>query len=147
MIILDTNVLVAGLRSTQGCSRRILHAVFEQRLKVGASPTLFLEYEAVLLRPENLVACRLNRTEIIELLNALAGILMPIDVNFLWRPQLRDPADEMVLEAAVNGCATALVTWNTRDFMPAANKFELRVMRPDDFWAEFMKSGFERSKK
>jgi predicted nucleic acid-binding protein len=82
----------------------------------------------------------------IELLNALAGILTPVDINFLWRLQLRDPADEMVLETAVNGRTSALVTWNTRDFLPAANKFELRIMRPDDFWAEFMNTGFERSK-
>lgn len=134
------------LRSTQGCSRRILQAVFEQNLNVCASTALLLEYEAVLLRPENLVACRLNRAEMIELLNALAGILTPVDINFLWRPQLRDPADEMVLETAVNGRTSALVTWNTRDFLPAANKFELRIMRPDDFWAEFMNTGFERSK-
>ena len=144
MIVLDTNVLVAGLRSSQGCSRRILQATLEQNLKVGASPALFLEYEAVLTREENLAACRLNRTEMIEFLDALAGILMPVDLNFLWRPQLRDPADEMVLETAVNGQAETLVTWNTRDFLPAANKFELRVMRPDDFWTAFH-AGLERS--
>ena len=146
MIVMDTNVLVAGLRSSQGCSRRILQAVFEQNLRVGASPALFFEYEAVLMRPENLAACRLSSAEMMELLDALAGILIPVDINFLWRPQLRDPADEMVLETAANGQASTLVTWNVRDFLPAANKFELHIMRPDDFWAEFMQTGFERSK-
>ncbi len=46
----------------------------------------------------------------------------------------------------LNGQASTLVTWNVRDFLPAANKFELHIMRPDDFWAEFMQTGFERSK-
>lgn len=146
MLILDTNVLVAGLRSSQGCSRRILQAVLEQKLKVGASPALFFEYEAVLTRSENLVACRLSQPEMIELLDALAGIVTPVELSFLWRPQLRDPADEMVLETAVNGQASALVTWNMRDFLPAANKFGLRILRPDIFWDEFMNTDFERSK-
>lgn len=146
MIILDTNVLVAGLRSLSGCSRRILQAMLEQELKVGASPVLFLEYEAVLTRPDNLTAFNLNQTEVMALLDAVAGILMPVEIHYLWRPQLRDPADEMVLETAVNGQANALVTWNMRDFLPAASKFELRIMRPDIFWDEFMQTGFERSK-
>lgn len=63
----------------------------------------------------------------------LAGRLSPIDISFLWRPQLRDPCDEMVLEAAANGSASHLITWNTRDFLPAAPRFGIRVETPTEF--------------
>ncbi len=66
----------------------------------------------------------------------LLGVPTAID---LWRPQLHDTADEMVLEAAVNGMATDLVTWNVRDFKPAAHRFGLRVSPPDAFWTAFSK--------
>ena len=69
-------------------------------------------------------------------LTALASACEPVAVCFQWRPQLRDAGDEMVLEAAVNGRADALVTYNVRDFAPAAGRFGLRVLRPGELLAE-----------
>ena len=139
MIVVDTNVLVAGLRSRSGVSRKIIRAMLERRIEFGASPAMFLEYEAVLSRAGQLAAFGLTLDEVREFLDGLALLVTPIGLSFLWRPQLNDPADEMVLEAAVNGMASALVTWNVRDFVPAAGKFGLRVITPGVFWAGFEK--------
>ncbi|MBE0474077.1 hypothetical protein [Rhodoferax sp.] len=66
-------------------------------------------------------------------LDGLACIVEPVEVHFLWRPQLRDPADELVLEAAVNASAHALLTFNMKHFSNAAEQFGLRVMQPGPF--------------
>ncbi len=69
-------------------------------------------------------------------LAALASAAEAVEVNFRWRPQLKDPRDEFVLEAAVNGQADALVTHNARDFQPAAQSFGLRVLLPRELLKE-----------
>jgi putative PIN family toxin of toxin-antitoxin system len=135
MIILDTNVLVAALRSRGGMSRRMLVQVLQSELLAGVSVPLFLEYEAVLQREEQLQAFGLTRDEMNEFLTGLAGVLKPIDISFLWRPQLKDPADEMVLEAAINGQCSHIVTWNVRDFAQAVPRFNLQCVTPADYYA------------
>jgi predicted nucleic acid-binding protein len=69
-------------------------------------------------------------------LAAFASAAEPVELNFLWRPQLRDPADELMLEAAVNGRAEAIVTHNVRDFQPAAGRFGVRILTPGVFLKE-----------
>ena len=64
------------------------------------------------------------------MLNALASVLEPVEVSFLWRPQLKDPADEMLLEAAVNGRADWLVTFNMKHLAEAAARFGINAGRP-----------------
>ena len=134
VIVIDTNVLVAALRSTLGHSRKLLRRVLLDEVLAGVSVPLFLEYEAVLTRSKHLASFGLSMEEVMEFLDGLAARLVPIEVSYLWRPQLRDPADEMVLEAAVNGGASHLVTWNIRDFGPAAY-FGLEVVTPAEFVA------------
>lgn len=133
MIVLDKNVLVATLRSRNGQSRILVRQVVMGERVAGVSVPLFLEYEAVLTRPENLSAFGLSQPEVVAFLDGMAGKLLPIEISFLWRPQLRDPSDEMVLEAAANGSASHLITWNTRDFLPAAPRFGIRVATPAEF--------------
>lgn len=78
----------------------------------------------------------LSSPDIAKLLSALASASEPVDVHFRWRPQLRDPADELVLEAAVNGRADRLVTHNVRDFETAAATFGVEIRRPSQLLKE-----------
>jgi len=129
-MVLDTSVLVAGLRSRLGASNRLLQMVAMGRCVPLVTTAVFLEYEDVLLRPEHRLATGMSEEEVSGFLAALASASEPDEVHFRWRPQLPDPADELILEAAVNGRADAVVTHNVRDFQAASHAFELRVMTP-----------------
>ena len=95
-----------------------------------------MEYEEVLCRPENRLATGMSEQKVEEFLAALASAAEAVEVNFRWRPQLKDPKDELVLEAAVNGHADALVTHNLGDFEPATRLFGVRVLLPRDVLKE-----------
>jgi putative PIN family toxin of toxin-antitoxin system len=115
-LVLDTDVLVAALRSNISASRRLLLGALEYRFELLLSVPLMLEYLAVLTRPEHLAACGLTGGEVDRVLDDLASVARPVRLAFRWRPRLRDPSDDMVLETAVNGNANAIVTFNLRDF-------------------------------
>ena len=129
--MLDTSILVAALRSGTGASRQLLVAALEGRYALVLSVPLVLEYEAVLTRPENLEAANLALEDVRTVLDALCRVGEPTRLEFLWRPALRDPDDDMVLETAVNGQAELLVTLNQRDFSAAERRlFDLSVCTP-----------------
>ena len=130
LIVLDTSVMVAALRTRLGAGNAVLRLVVRRRVVALASPPLFLEYEDVLKRPEHLLAHGLNIEAIDMFLAELAALIEPVDVHFQWRPQSRDPNDEMVLETAINGQADALVTYNVTDFAEAGKRFGILVWRP-----------------
>jgi predicted nucleic acid-binding protein len=117
----------------------LLIGALERRFEVLASVPLIIEYEAVLTRPEHLAASGLTSLQVNELLDAVAKVSVPVHLRFLWRPKLKDPADEMVLETAVNGAADWLVTFNLRHLAEAAQQFGIRVARPQDAWREIRK--------
>jgi len=129
-VVLDTDVIVTALRSLDGGSNAVLREVAHERLTPLVTPALFLEYEAVLKRPEQRLAHGLGLKDIDRFLAAFASTCTAVEVSFQWRPQLTDANDEMVLEAAINGRADALVTHNIRDFARGAERFGLRVMQP-----------------
>ena len=143
IIILDTNVLVAGLRSPGGASAEILRRVLQGKIQAVASVPLFVEYEAVLLRPAHLKSAQVSSKAVRNLLDVLAGAIVPVEVFYLWRPQLKDPSDDMVLEAAVNGQANVIVTFNTGNFLPEVEKFNLRLMKPGDFLKELRNGNYK----
>jgi putative PIN family toxin of toxin-antitoxin system len=131
-IVLDTSVVVAGLRASLGAANAVLRLVAQRRLILLATPPLFLEYEDVLKRPEHRLAHGLAPEQIDDLLAELAALIEPVELHFRWRPQVSDPGDEMVLEVAINGNADAVVTYNVADFAAAADRFGIVVLRPAD---------------
>lgn len=135
--VIDTNVLIAAIRSPAGASARLLHMALTGRMTVLASVPLFVEYESVATRVEHLHAASVRREEVINLLDALASVIVPVEIHYLWRPQLRDPADDMVLEAAVNGRAQTIVSFNAPDFLPATERFGLKVVGPGELLRGF----------
>ena len=131
-LVLDTDVMVAAIRSDAGASRRLLLAVLRREYELLLSVPLLIEYQAVLTRSEHLVAAGLSEGDVGALLDAVAAVATPVRLAFLWRPVLKDPNDEMVLEVAVNGRADRLVTFNRRDFAAAGTRFGIAVSSPGE---------------
>lgn len=129
-VVLDTDVVVAGMRSPRGASAAILRSIRRGEPRLLLSVALALEYEAVCFQAEHRLASGLSEEEVDVFLTAVIAMAEPVTTHFLWRPQLRDPGDEMVLEAAVNGRADALVTFNMRDFGTAPARFGIEVLQP-----------------
>lgn len=100
-LILDTAAMVAAIRSDAGASRRLLLAALERRFTLLASVPLMIEYQAAMTRAEHLKASGLSADDVDVLLDAVAAVVEPVRLAFLWRPAARDPDDDMVLEAAV----------------------------------------------
>jgi predicted nucleic acid-binding protein len=128
--VLDTDAVVAGMRSPSGASAAILRAARQGETTLLLSVALALEYEAICSAAEHQVASGLSGREVDIFINAVIALAEPVQTHFLWRPQLRDPGDEMVLEAAVNGRADALVTFNLRDFGSAPARFGVDLLLP-----------------
>lgn len=131
-LILDTDVIVAAMRSPRGASAAILGEVRLGRVVLALTVALALEYEAVCMRPEHRLAAGLSRPEAVIFVDAVIAMAEPVETHYRWRPQLRDPADEMVLEAAINGEADVLATFNQRDFGDVPRQFGIEVLLPRD---------------
>lgn len=130
---MDTNVLVAGLRSRRGASYRILELVEAGEVTPVLSVPLVLEYEAVLKRQSRLLGLTLE--DIDGLLDDLCVLGERRLVYYLWRPALRDPRDELVLEAAVAAGCLEVVTHNVRDFA-GSEQFGVAVTTPRQWLAK-----------
>ena len=131
-VVFDTSIIVAALRTRNGAANAVLRLVPTGGLVPLATAPLFLEYEEVLKRPEQRLVHGLASEDIEAFLSELAALIEPIEVHFQWRPQMADPSDEMVIEAAINGSAEALVTYNVRDFRSVGERFRIPILRPAD---------------
>jgi putative PIN family toxin of toxin-antitoxin system len=128
--VIDTDVVVAAIRSRKGASAQVIRMALDGRVEIGLSVALALEYEAVVTRKAHLVAGAISEGDAMAIIDTLISVAVPIGSHFRWRPQLRDPNDEMVLEAAVNGGATAIITFNRKDFAPAVSRFGMDLLLP-----------------
>lgn len=124
--------MVAAIRSDAGASRRLLQLGLQRHVTLLVSVPLMIEYQAVMTRPEHLKASGLSVEDVDALLDAVAAIAEPVRLAFLWRPAAQDPDDDMVLEAAVNGRADAIVSFNIRDFSKAVRRFGIEVLMPGE---------------
>jgi len=127
-VVIDTNVVVSALRSRRGCAFQVLKATGGDPFDVAISVPLVLEYEAALREQRGVVFTDSDIQAVLDYL-CLVGHRQP--VFFLWRPQLPDPNDDMVLELAVAAGCRAVVTYKGRDFR-GAERFGVQVWTPQD---------------
>ena len=118
------------MRSPTGASAAIIRKARQGKVALLLSVPLAMEYEAVCVRPEHHLAAGLSEREVRIFIDAVIAIAEPVKIHYLWRPQLRDTSDEMVLETAVNGRANLLITFNVRDYGAAPARFGIEVMTP-----------------
>jgi putative PIN family toxin of toxin-antitoxin system len=126
-VVLDTNVLFAGLWSRVGASFRLLELILSERIRPALSVPLVLEYEMVLKRAA--AELNLEPRDIDAFLDYLCAVGHQQRIHFLWRPALRDPRDELVLELAVAAGCRHIVTHNVKDFA-GADRFGVMALPP-----------------
>lgn len=130
-VILDTSVLVAAARSRNGASFCLLSMLPSKQFEIALSVALYTEWQSVLTRAEHLPpgASAENANDFLRYLASIAHLQ---DVHFLWRPFLRDPDDDMVLECAVASGSQYIITHNVKDFKRAP-KLKVNAIRPAEF--------------
>jgi putative PIN family toxin of toxin-antitoxin system len=129
-VVLDTNVLVAALRSRLGASYRLLQQLGDSRWRPNVTVAMILEYEAILKRD-----CRefgLTEEDIDDVVDAICAQAGLHRLYFLWRPVASDPDDDLVLEAAIASHSDFIITFNQRDFS-GSGRFGIRCLTPRDF--------------
>jgi putative PIN family toxin of toxin-antitoxin system len=129
-IVLDTNVLVSALRSRQGASYQLLMLVGQANFEINLSVPLMLEYEDAAKRLLGQVP--LVESDIDDILDYLSWTANRREVFYLWRPFLKDPKDDMVLELAVSGRCEVIITHNRQDFV-GIEEFGVEVMTQAEF--------------
>jgi predicted nucleic acid-binding protein len=129
--VLDTDVVVAAMRSPTGASAELLRRIDSGAAVMLLNVALALEYEAICTLAEHRLASGLSAAEAGIYVDGLIAMAEPVKAFFRWRPQLRDPGDELVLEAAVNGEADAIVTFN-ESHLREARSFGMEVIRPGE---------------
>ena len=135
--VIDTNVIIGALLHRTGWNRNVIRACMEGRLAPIVGHSLLLEYEDVLSRTALFRKCPLNAGERQQFLEAFLSVCEWVQVYSLWRPNLRDEADNHLLELAVAGGASLIVTKNRADFAEPDLRFPgLRILRPKEVLEE-----------
>jgi putative PIN family toxin of toxin-antitoxin system len=129
-VVIDTNVLVTGLRSRRGSAFRLLSLVGTGQFDIHLSVPLVFEYEAVLLR--ELPHLQVAKDAVETIIDFHCTVATHHPIFFLWRPFLRDPKDDMILELAVKAGCDFIITYNVRDFA-GVEQFGIQVVEPGAF--------------
>ncbi|NJM29019.1 MAG: putative toxin-antitoxin system toxin component, PIN family [Rhizobiales bacterium] len=137
-VVVDTNVFVSAIMSKSGASREVVRWCLKGDIEPLMGNALFNEYEDVAARDELFDVELISRAERGELLDAFFASCRWVAIYYLWRPNLRDEADNHLMELAVAGNASTIITGNKRDFRDSELKFPgIHVQSP----AEFLKEG------
>ena len=129
-VVLATNVIIAALKSRKGASCKLLSLIDSSLFKINLSVSLLLEYEDVLKRKT--IEIPLNNEDIDNILDYLCKIANKREIFYLWRPFLKDPKDDFVLELAVESQSDFIITYNLKDFKEI-EKFGLKAITPREF--------------
>lgn len=130
-IVIDTNVLISALRSQQGASFQLVSLIGASSLfEIDISVPLVLEYEDVAKR--NLKKIGLTQNDVDDIIDYLCSVGNRRQIYFLWRPSLKDPKDDMILELAVEAQCDYIISFNKRDFV-GIEQFDLQVLTPQEF--------------
>jgi len=135
-VVVDTNVLV-GACLGMGAAAAVIEACLRGQDMPIVGNALLSEYEDVLGRRELFRKCRLSEAERFELLDIFLSRCQWCIVYYAWRPNVRDEADNHLVELAVAGGADAIITRNLRDLAGMELRFSnLRLLSPEDFLKE-----------
>lgn len=129
-IVLDTNVFISALRSSRGASHQLLMLVGGQGFEIAFSAPLVIEYEDAVKRMAD--ATGLDDSDVDDIIDYLCSVALLAEIHFLWRPMLRDPRDDHVLELAVEAGCKLIVTHNVKDFEGCAH-FGIKAITPGEF--------------
>jgi putative PIN family toxin of toxin-antitoxin system len=129
-VVIDTGVLLSAFLSPEGASRQLVLDALDRKFALLLSTSLLLEYEAVLHRPQHLARARATDTEVKEILDALAGVCVPVVFDYNWRPTGAHADDELVVETAINGHADVLATFNLKDMRNTGTLLGFEAQRP-----------------
>lgn len=129
-LLIDTDVIVAAVRSPGGASAALLLQLLKRQATMLLSVALTFECEMTCTRAEHLLAAQASEADVRGLIDAIIDVIEPVEVHYQWRPQLSEAGDEMVLEAAVNGRADAIMTFNRTDYGTAPGRFGIEVLSP-----------------
>lgn len=130
-VVIDTNILLSGLRSKRGASYLLVESIPKHLFDFCVSPALVLEYEDVLKRHSGKDIPQ-TPEEIDHILDYLCSVGEQTKIYYLWRPQLTDPKDDLLLELAVAAGAKQVITFNLKDFKKA-KPFGVTAIKPKDF--------------
>ena len=133
LVVLDANVLFAGLISPHGASYQILSLAIGGVLTCAATPALWAEYEEQLHSERFLELTPLSLTQINDFLDYLASVIQPVRNDFVWRGILLDEDDAIVAESAYNANVDALITFNVKHFQTLRNQVSFQIQRPGEF--------------
>ena len=128
--MIDTNVMVAALKSKRGASYKLLSIIDQDKFQISISVPLIIEYEYALKRTN--LNILLTESEIDDILDYICQIADKREIFYLWRPYLKDPKDDMVLELAVESESDYIITYNQKDFQ-GVSKFGIKTLTPKAF--------------
>ncbi len=129
-IVIDTNIIVSALKSRNGFSFDLLSIIDDERFKVSISVPLILEYEDAIRRNKSKII--LTKTEIDAILDYICLVAEKREIFYLWRPFLRDPKDDMILELAVESGSDYIISFNKKDYA-GIDKFNIQIITPKEF--------------